>query len=427
MFLFFFRSRSDLKLWMLPAHIAVCIYIMTGKADASNTAPQAAGEPGSAPAPAPPAPVLSPSSDETTEAAMEDSAPAPSSPPADEEIPPVSVAAPAEADSGSGASSPPPDAWAAILSFLDRPQEARQSALASLPSSDLIRLCMEASATALGRLSWYEGAGSAAVSGQPIRNPPPGQLVLRAHPVAKEPPPKAMAAKAKAEVKEETSDAAPTPPPDSSMRSRWRLRRPVLSRIREQAMVLHRLAPLRSRDSRARLISLVPFPLRRPKARQPDPAPRAAPEVVPDDSDDDSLWEAAWYGQLDPGHLGPNQYSWIDVRPNLPPLLRNPPWSGKAGVSMFRSPPLPARSIGRSGGRFRICSASAPGSTRAGLSAKTAPLSHLRLRGYCTHSCSRLLSRTQGNRCLGLCLRPIMAGERAGHMQHVCHNCLTGR
>ena len=176
---------------MLPAHIAVCIYIMTGKADASNTAPQAAGEPGSAPAPAPPAPVLSPSSDETTEAAMEDSAPAPSSPPADEEMPPVSVAAPAEGESGSGASSPPPDAWAAIL--LDRPQEARQSALASLPSSDLIRLCMEASATALGRLSWYEGAGPAAVSGHPIRNPPPGQLVLRAHPVAKEPPPKAMA------------------------------------------------------------------------------------------------------------------------------------------------------------------------------------------------------------------------------------------
>ena len=94
---------------MLPAHIAVCIYIMTGKADASNTAPQAAGEPGSAPAPAPPAPVLSPSSDETTEAAMEDSAPAPSSPPADEEMPPVSVAAPAEGESGSGASSPPPE------------------------------------------------------------------------------------------------------------------------------------------------------------------------------------------------------------------------------------------------------------------------------------------------------------------------------
>ena len=54
------------------------------------------------------------------------------------------------------------------------------------------------------------------------------------------------------------------------------------------------------------------------------------------------------------------------------------------------------------------------------------PLSHLRLRGFCTHSCSRLLRREQGNRCLGLCLRPIMAGERAGHTQHVCIHCLMG-
>ena len=321
---------------MLPAHIAVCIYIMTGKADASNTAPQAAGEPGSAPAPAPPAPVLSPSSDETTEAAMDDSAPAPSSPPADEEMPPVSVAAPAEADSGSGASSPPPDAWAAILSFLDRPQEARQSALASLPSSDLIRLCMEASATALGRLSWYEGAGSAAVSGQPIRNP--GQLVLRAHPVAKEPPPKAMApspAKAKAEVKEETSDAAPTPPPDSSNAQPVATPKtcPIPYPGTGNGAASSGAAPEPGQPGSSDQPGPVSAPSEttRPKARQPDPAPRAAPEVVPDDSDDDSLWEAAWYGQLDPGHLGPNQYSWIDVRPNLPPLLRNPPssfWEG---------------------------------------------------------------------------------------------------
>ena len=258
---------------MLPAHIAVCIYIMTGKADAPNTSQQAAGGPDATPVPAP-NPVLSPSSDETTEAAVEDSAPAPSSPA--DEAPPVSVAVPAEGESGSGASSPPPDAWAAILSFLDRPQEARQSALASLPTSDLIRLSLEASATALGRLSWYEGA-PASVSGDPIRNPPPGRLVLRAAPVAKEPPPKAMApspAHETAQVKTETSDAAPAPRTDSST---------------------------------------------------------AQPVAIP----------------------------------------------------------------------------------------KTCPIPY--------PGCSRLLSRTQGNRCLGLCLRPIMAGERAGHTQHVCFNCLTGR
>ena len=293
----------------------------------------------------------------------------------------MSVAAPAEADSGSGASSPPPDAWAAILSFLDRPQEARQSALASLPSSDLIRLCMEASATALGRLSWYEGAGSAAVSGQPIRNPPPGQLVLRAHPVAKEPPPKAMApspAKATVEVKAETSDAAPTPPPDNS---------------NAQPVATPKTCPIPypGTGNGAASSGAAPEPgqpgssdepgpvsaqreTTRPKARQPDPAPRAAPEVVPDDSDDDSLWEAAWYGQLDPGHLGPNQYSWIDVRPNLPPLLRNPPWSSREGWCIDVQIPTTPGTIHRpEWWPFPDLFCLSPGSTRAGLSAKTPP------------------------------------------------------
>ena len=293
---------------------------------------------------------------------MEESAPAPSSPPADEEMPPVSVAAPAEGESGSGASSPPPGAWAAILSFLDRPQEARQSALASLPSSDLIRLCMEASATALGRLSWYDGAGTAAVSGHPIRNPPPRQLVLRAHPVAKEPPPKAMApspAKATVEVKAEISDAAPTPPPDNP---------------NAQPVATPKTCP-------------IPYPGTgngaassgaAPEPRQPDPAPRAAPEV---------LQGRLVHRRSDPHHS------------------RHDPQAGVVAVSgSVLSQPRGAPAL-----------------------ACAAPLPHLRLRGYCTHSCSRLLSRTQGNRCLGLCLRPIMAGERAGHTQHVCHNCRTGR
>ena len=420
---------------MLPAHIAVCIYIMTGKADAPTTAPQAAGEAGSAPAPALPAPVLSPSSDETTEAAMEESAPAPSSPHADEEMPPVSAAVPAEAESGSGASFPPPDAWAAILSFLDRPQEARQSALASLPSSDLIRLCMEASATALGRLSWYDGAGTAAVSGHPIRNPPPGQLVLRAHPVAKEPPPKAMApspAKATVEVKAEISDAAPTPPPDNAQPAATPKSCPIPYPGTGNGAASSGTAPEPGQPGPSDDPGPVSAPSEttRPKARQPDPVPRTAPEVVPDDSDDDSLWEDAWYGQLDPGRMAPNQYSWIDVRPPLPPLLRNPPWSSREGwcidIRLSTTPgtihrpewwPFPDLFCLSCGEHPRWLERQEP----------AAPLSHLRLRGFCTHSCSRLLSRTQGNRCLGLCLRPIMAGERAGHTQHVCHNCLTGR
>ena len=178
------------------------------------------------------------------------------------------------------------------MSFLDRPQEARQSALASLPTSDLIRLCLEASATALGRLSWYEGA-PVSVSGDPIRNPPPGRLVLRAAPVAKEPPPKAMApspAHETAQVKQETSDAAPVPQPDGSTAPPVAIPKtcPIPFPGTGNGAASSGAAPEPGQPGS----SDDPGPVSaesqttRPKARQPDPAPRAAPEVVGDDSDD---------------------------------------------------------------------------------------------------------------------------------------------
>ena len=210
----FSRSRSGLK-FMYAARAHCRLHLHYDKADAPSTSRPAAEEPVENPVPAP-NPVTSPSSDKTTEAALEESAPLSPSPA--DTAPPASVALPAEGESASGASSPPPEAWAAIMSFLDRAQEARQSALASLPTSDLIRLTLEASATALGRLSWYEGT-PVSVSGDPIRNPPPGRLVLRAAPVAKEPPPKATVPSPSQEttqVKEEVSDAAPVPPPNTS-------------------------------------------------------------------------------------------------------------------------------------------------------------------------------------------------------------------
>ena len=288
---------------------------------------------------------------------MEESAPAPSSPHADEEMPPVSAAAPAEGESGSGASSPPPDAWAAILSFLDRPQEARQSALASLPSSDLIRLCMEASATALGRLSWYDGAGTAAVSGHPIRNPPPGQLVLRAHPVTKEPPPKAMApspAKATVEVK-----AMQHPPRHrtTTMRSRWLLRRPVLSR--RVPLMSPVLRPLRARP---------PAPKHVNRIRFPEPPPKSCPTTRMTTRfgkmrGTDNLIRDIWLRTSIPGSMF--------VRTCLRCSAIRPGAPEKAGALISGSPPLPVLSTDRSGGRSRICSASAPENTRAGLSARS--------------------------------------------------------
>ncbi|CAE7658039.1 unnamed protein product [Symbiodinium microadriaticum] len=251
---------------MLPAHIAVCIYIMTGKADVSTASRAAASGEESVETRAPARnPVLSPSSDsaDTTEAAVEEPS-VPASPSPADTAPAVSAAVSAESDAGSVSGSPPPEAWGAIMSFLDRPQEARQSALASLPTSDLIRLTLEASATALGRLGWYEGTSVSAA----------------------------------AQIKDEDPDAAPVPPPDTSSApavavqglshpppwGQLDLPSPVAVRSRvalDPPTILHpTLPPTR--------------PL--PKARQPDaptPAARPAPEIVPDDSDELAAAEGA--------------------------------------------------------------------------------------------------------------------------------------
>ena len=208
---------------MLPAYIALAIYMMTGAADIPSTS-RTSGASGEESVTAPvsgPAPMLSPTSDsgDTTEPAMEEPSVAVS--PIPEETAPEAPDTVATAgESGSGSPPPPPEAWGEIMSFLDRPQAARQSALASLPTSDLIRLTLEASATALGRLSWYEGTSVSVSGGDPIRNPPPGRLLLRAAPVAKEPPPRAAApapapaaSDIKAEVKAEVPD---TPSQDTT-------------------------------------------------------------------------------------------------------------------------------------------------------------------------------------------------------------------
>ena len=66
-------------------------------------------------------------------------------------------------------------------------------------------------------------------------------------------------------------------------------------------------------------------------------------------------------------------------------------------------------------GRIRTCSVSVAVHHASGT------------RGYCTHPCTRLSESREGNRCLGLCLRPIMVDERSGHSEHICFHCLTGR
>ena len=79
-------------------------------------------------------------------------------------------------------------------------------------------------------------------------------------------------------------------------------------------------------------------------------------------------------------------------------------------------------------GRIRTCSVSVRTNIRYVTPLEAAePLRHLAVRGYCTHPCTRLSESREGNRCLGLCLRPIMVDERSGHSEHICFHCLTGR
>ena len=110
---------------MLPANVALAIYVMTGAADipsSSRTSAASGEESVAAPAPGP-APMLSPTSEsgDTTEPAMEEPSAA-ASPIPEESAPDAPDVVATGGDSGSGSPSPPPEAWGEIMSFLDRPQ-----------------------------------------------------------------------------------------------------------------------------------------------------------------------------------------------------------------------------------------------------------------------------------------------------------------
>ena len=415
---------------MLPCNVALAIYMMTARDSA---------------------PAFSPTSEsgDTTEPAMEEQSVSASPAPAD-----PSTAAPAPAsegtapggdpgsavatgtDTGSVSPSPPPEAWGEIMSFLDRPQQARQSALASLPTSDLIRLTLEASATALGRLGWYEGTSVSVSGGEPLRNPPPGRLLLRAAPVVKEPPPRASApapSPSAAEASDTAADETSARPPAVDAVSPVAVPKtcPLPYPGGSSGPASSGAGPVPERSSGDPVPAQEASQTTRPKSSPdaPPPVNRPPPESAPEDADD-SLWEPAWHNQLCPRSLAPDTYTWVDVRPPLPPLLRSPPWSSREGWCInVRIPTTPGTIARPQWWPYPdlFCLAPAEHPTWLEQQEPAEPLSHLRLRGFCTHPCSRLVRREQGNRCLGICLRPIMAGERAGHTQHVCIHCLTGR
>ena len=144
------------------------------------------------------------------------------------------------------------------------------------------------------------------------------------------------------------------------------------------------------------------------------------------------VWNPAWLRQLDPSDLEQDSYDWVDVSPPLPRVMaENGPWSNREGwkIRVCSHIPLNPQTIRRPeywpfADLFCIRPADHPSWLERQL--PPSPVAHLPVRGYCSHTCDRYSSNTHGFRCVGLCLRPVMYGERAPHDQHTCINCLKG-
>ena len=177
------------------------------------------------------------------------------------------------------------------------------------------------------------------------------------------------------------------------------------------------------------------------------PAPTSVPDYTPPETTrrsgyaeggplpnlgNQEVWNPAWLRQLDPSDLEQDTYDWVDVSPPLPRVMaENGPWSNREGwkIRVCSHIPLSPQTIRRPGywpfaDLFCIRPADHPSWLERQLPPQ--PVSHLPVRGYCSHTCERYASNTHGFRCVGLCLRPVMYGERAPHDQHTCINCLKG-
>ena len=122
---------------------------------------------------------------------------------------------------------------------------------------------------------------------------------------------------------------------------------------------------------------------------------------------------------------GSEQYFWRDPIPPLSPRrATRPPWTSDEGwiitpvlpavpSTMLRPAWWPYPDI------FCLKPSEIPGWIE--LQEPADPVSHLPLRGYCSHVCS---VRNRSANCYGLCLRPVMVGERDGHSGHKCFACL---
>ena len=123
--------------------------------------------------------------------------------------------------------------------------------------------------------------------------------------------------------------------------------------------------------------------------------------------------------------LPANEYMWRDPIPPLSPRGANRgPWTSDEGwlinpvllsvqCTMIRPAWWPYADI------FCLNACEIPNWVQ--LQEPAEPVARLPLRGYCSHSCS---ARIRSATCYGLCLRPVMVGERDGHQGHKCFECL---
>ena len=118
-------------------------------------------------------------------------------------------------------------------------------------------------------------------------------------------------------------------------------------------------------------------------------------------------------------------YDWQDVNPPLSARRgRKGPWTSQEGWVIRPHLPATPQTLHRPEWwpypeMFALCPEEIP--TWIQLQEPADGLKHLTVRGYCTFVCPCV--RPTHN-CYGLCLRPVHVGERTGHADHKCYNCL---
>ena len=165
-----------------------------------------------------------------------------------------------------------------------------------------------------------------------------------------------------------------------------------------------------------------PAPFLAPDTPPGDDRPATPPGATPDPRPVDP---ASVYIEHD---IEEGEYFWRDISPPLSARRgRNGPWYSQEGWVIRPQLPSQPQRIDRPDWwpypeLFMLCPEELP--MWVEIQPPAQPLEHLPVRGYCTFPCQ---CRRPCGRCYGLCLRPVHLGERKGHGDHKCYNCLKAR